>query len=185
MTHFRDYLKEITNTVAYWISPKGEILPVMTNHIDVVIKYPEKFGLTSSRIKEIYNQYNEKIGQEGKAREEIIVDLLKKGFIRIRRYKNTYSLNIGKMSKKIKDILFDWANKLIKTGINGMKEKDRYIPINIQGFQDHFMKTLTIQDIANDALYEKNESFDIENTVIIVESAEDFTYEPRLLDNIR
>lgn len=179
------YLKEIVGTVAYWISPRGEVLPVMTNHIDIVIKHPEKFGLTLRKIQDTYDKHGERMGMEGKAREEIIIDLLKKGFVRIRRYRNEYSLNVGKMSKKIKDILQDWANKLLNTGINGMKEKDKYMPIKILGFQDNFQKTVTIQDVANDVLYESNEIFDISNSVIIVESAEDFTYEPKLLDNLR
>lgn len=179
------YLKEIVGSVAYWISPRGEVLEVGTNHIDVVIKHPAKFGLTSAKIEEVYNRHNEPLGMEGQAREEIILGLLNKGFIRIRRYKNQYSLNIGKMSKKVKDILYDWANKLLNTGIKGMKEKDKYMPIRILGFKDNFNKEFTIQDVADDKLYEGSESFDTSNSIIIVESAEDFTYEPRLLDDIR
>lgn len=179
------YLKEIVGTVAYWISPRGEVLPVATNHIDIVIKHPEKFGLTLRKIQDTYDRHNEPMGMEGNAREEIILELLNKGFIRIRRYKNQYSLNIGRMSKKVKDILFDWANKLLNTGINGMKERDKYMPIRILGFKDNFNKEYTIQDVANDVLYEGSESFDTSNAVVIVESAEDFTYESRLLDNLR
>jgi hypothetical protein len=185
MTKFDNYLKEIVGSVAYWISPRGEVLEVGTNHIAVVIKNPKSFGLTTEKIKEVYDRHGEPMGMEGNAREEIILNLLNKGFIRIRRYKNAYSLNIGKMSKKVKDILQSWAYKLINKGINGMKEKDVYMPINIQGFNDHFNKSLTIKEVAEDALFEGTESFDPENTVIIVESAEDFTYEPTLLDGIR
>lgn len=185
MTKFNTYLKEITGTVAYWISPRGQVLPVATNHIDIVIKHPKKFGYTTEKIEEIYARHEERMGSEGNAREEIIIDLLKKGFIRIRRYKNAYSLNIGRMSKKVKDILFDWANKLINKGIDGMKEKDVYMPINIQGFTDQFNRSLTIKEVAEDALFEGVETFDPENAVVIVESAEDFTYEPRLLDDLR
>ena len=179
-----NYLKEIVGTVAYWVSPRGEILPVKTNHVDIVIQHPKKFGMTTDKIREIYDKYDEHIGQEGKAREEIILYLLDKGFIRIRRYKNSYSLNVSRMTKKVKDVLFDWANKLLNTGIDGMKERDKYMPVNIIGFKDHFQKTITIQDVANDVLYEKSEKFDDNNSIIIVESAEDFTYEPEnLVDN--
>ena len=184
------YLKEIVGSVAYWISPRGEVVEVGTNHIAVVINHPEKFGLTLDKIQAVYDRYEERLGVEGDAREEIILGLLNKGFIRIRRYKNQYSLNIGKMSKKVKDTLYDWANKLLNTGIKGMKERDKYMPIRILGFKDHYNKEFTIQDIANDKLYEGSESFDISNAVVIVESAEDFTYEKtdtpeRLLDDIR
>jgi hypothetical protein len=185
MTRLKIHLSEITGSVAYWISPRGEVLPVATNHIDIVIKNPKKFGYTTEKIQDIYDRYEERMGSEGDAREEIIIDLLKKGFIRIRRYKNQYSLNVGKMTKKVKDILFDWANKLLNTGIAGQKERDKYMPINIQGFTDHFNRSLTIKEIAEDALFEGTETFDTSNSVIIVESAEDFTYEPTLLDSLR
>lgn len=187
MSKLKLYIKEISNTVAYWISPRGEVLSVHTNHIDIVIKNPDKFGYTAEKIQALYDKYGEEMGVEGKAREEIILDLVRKGWIRIRRYRNDgYSVNIGKMTKKIKDIMFDWANKLLNTGINGMKERDKYMPVKILGFVDHTSKTLTIQDIANDVLFESNESFDMKNSIIIVESAEDFTYESkkRFMDDL-
>lgn len=168
------YLKEISNTVAYWISPSGKVVDVGTNHIDVVIKNPSVFGLTDEKIKETYLKYGEKMGSEGQAREELIIWLVKKGWVRVRRYRNEgYSVNIGRMSKKVKDILFSWASKLINTGINGMKEKDQYMPVKILGFQDHFQRTLTIRDVANDALYEGTESFDPRNKIVIVESVDE------------
>jgi len=179
------YLNEITGTVAYWISPRGEVLPVSTNHIDIIIKNPKKFGLTTEKIEKIYADHNERMGSEGDAREEIILELLKHNWIRIRRYRNQgYSVNVDKMTKKIKDTLFDWANKLLNKGINGMKEGDKFIPVNILGFGDHFLKRTTIQKVADDVLYEAHESFDINNSVVIVESAEDFTYEPKRMDDL-
>lgn len=180
---FGVYIKEITGSVAYWISPRGEVLPVTTNHIGIVIKYPKKFGYTTEKIKEIYDKYGERMGMEGKAREEIIIDLIKKGFIRIRRYRNSYSLNINKMSKKVKDILFDWSNRLINNGINGMKENDVYMPVNIQGFTDNFNRSFTIKSISEDALFEGVEVFNPDNAVIVVESAEDFIYDTKILVN--
>lgn len=164
------YLKEIANTVAYWISPSGKIIDVGTNHIDVVIKNPKIFGLTDEKIKTIYDKHGEQMGAEGQAREELIIWLVKKDWVRVRRYRNRgYSVNIGRMSKKIKDILFSWADKLINKGINGMKETDKYMPVNILGFQDHFQRNLTIQDVANDALYEGKETFNSKNEVVFVE----------------
>lgn len=183
---YSTYIKEISNTVAYWISPRGEVVDVSTNHIDVVIKNPSKFGLTLRKIQDIYERHGEQLGKEGNAREEIILDLVKQGWIRVRRYRNQgYSINIGKMSKKVKDILYDWASKLLNTGIKGMKENDKYMPVTIIGFLDHTSKSLTIQDIANDVLYEGQETFDVKNSVVIMESAGEL-YEPkRVLDDIR
>lgn len=181
---FQDYLKEAVNTVAYWISPRGEVIEVDTNHIDVVIRNPQKFGYTLPEIQAVYDKYGEELGREGKAREDIILKLVEKGWVRIRRYRNEgYSVNIGKMSKKVKDVLFDWASKLLNTGIKGVKEKDKYMPVKILGFQDHFSRTLTIQDVANDALYEGEEVFDENNSVVLLESAEDLHED--VLDTLR
>ena len=72
------------------------------------------------------------------------------------------------MTKKVKDILFDWAYKLLGVGIKGVKENDKYIPVNIQGLKDHFNKNMTIQDLADDALYESGESFDVKNGILIL-----------------
>lgn len=169
---YKSYLTE-ANSQAYWISPYGEVVEVGTNHIQLIIQNPKKFGYKKDQIKDIYDKYDEPMGVEGKAREEIILDVVNKGWIRVRRYDNKgYSVNISKMTKKVKDILFDWAYKLLNTGIKGMKEQDKFIPVNIQGFKDHFNKNVTIQDVANDILYESGEQFDITNAVIILDSVE-------------
>ena len=62
----------------FFISPLGEIIPGEINHINTVIKYSDKFGYTRDRIEEIYKYHNERVGLEGKARLEIIVDLERK-----------------------------------------------------------------------------------------------------------
>ncbi len=70
--------KIMINT-AYWISPKGEIIPVSgpsgSCHIQAVINNPQTFGLDLDYIKDVYDKHNEELGSEGKAREEIILGL--------------------------------------------------------------------------------------------------------------
>lgn len=186
MSKFQGYIKEVVGTTAYWITPKGETVVVSRSHIQTIIDNPTKFGLTKDKIESAYAKYKEPVGQEGKAREEIMVDLIKKGYLRVRRYgREGYSINIPTMTKKIKDILFDWANKMITTGVGGYKERDKYNEVHITGLSSPVNIFMSILDIAQDKLYEGNERFDPENAIIIVESAEDFTYEARLLDGIR
>jgi hypothetical protein len=164
---YHTYLNEISNTVAYWISPTGKAINVGTNHVTAIIKNPKTFGMTSDHVKAIFDKFNEPIGQEGKAREELILELVNKGWIRIRRYRNEgYSVTIGSMTKKVKDILFSWADTMLNTGVNGNKETDKYIPVKIIGFKDHYTRNLTIFDLANDALYEGKEFFDIKNKIV-------------------
>lgn len=54
-------------------------------HINTVIAHPERFGLTLGQIKAIYRRNRERIGQKGKAREKIMTELIKAGWVRTRR----------------------------------------------------------------------------------------------------
>lgn len=176
MSKLRNHLlNEVTNTVAYWISPKGEIVNVVNNHIDVVIKNPSKFGLTLDSIQSLYDYHHEPLGSEGKAREEIIIDLVKRGWIRVRRYRDGYSVNVARISnKQSKDNIFDWAVRLTSpSGILGTRERDIFMLVNIIGFVDGKQKSLTLKDIQVGELYEQIETFDINNCLIICESIED------------
>ncbi|MBI5805806.1 hypothetical protein HZA73_07150 [candidate division TA06 bacterium] len=72
---------------AYWISPRGRIIPVtgqVVTHIRAVIKNPARFGLSREAILEAYKRHREPLGLEGKARQEIMAGLLRKGWIRLR-----------------------------------------------------------------------------------------------------
>ena len=58
-------------TIAYWITPKGEILEPKSYHIGSVIDAPKKFGYTKEKLQKIYDKYDERMsaGLEGRARE--------------------------------------------------------------------------------------------------------------------
>lgn len=157
------------NTNAYWISPDGKILPVTTTHIDMVIKNPETFGHTDESIKEIYDSYNEPVGQEGQAREQIIIDLIKKGWIRVRKYGNKgWSLNLQKLTTRIKDYIFNFADKITSEGLFGIKEKDLYSPVNIISFVDNAQMTYTFKQLLSSVMYEGKEKFNPKNILIEV-----------------
>ncbi len=79
---------------AYWILPKDEVeesavIEVKAKHIDTVIDNPEIFGMTYDEISQAYKKYHEKLRFEGFAREEILISLIKKGYIHIRKNKKT------------------------------------------------------------------------------------------------
>jgi len=118
-------------TAAYFISPKGEIIYCGVKHITTIIKNPEKFGFDKYFIEYVYNFYNEKIGQEGKAREQLILALLGEGWIRIRKYGDKFwSVNVDKLTRVVKQYLQKWAKAMLK-GKNGIKEYDTTIPVKI------------------------------------------------------
>jgi hypothetical protein len=102
---------------AYWISPKGDIIDVPNLHIDVVLASPEKFGINKETIKHLYQKHNEPFGHEGYAREEIMQELLKKGWIRLRFIPKAYTWTVQtfKLGKKQKDAIFSGFATLLKS----------------------------------------------------------------------
>jgi len=118
-------------TAAYFISPKGEIIYCGVKHITTIIQNPEKFGFDKFFIEYIYGFHNEKIGQEGKAREELILGLLGEGWIRIRKYGDRFwTVNVNKLTRVVKQYLQKWAKGVLK-GKDGIKEYDKTIPVKI------------------------------------------------------
>ncbi|MFA6294160.1 MAG: hypothetical protein WC637_20385, partial [Victivallales bacterium] len=70
---------------AYFISPRGKIIPVTRGkHIDQIISEPITFGLLVKDMVSTYKRHNETFGHEGFARDEIIAGLFRKGWVRVR-----------------------------------------------------------------------------------------------------
>jgi hypothetical protein len=101
---------------AYWIDPDGTIIPLTADrHINEITNYPEKFGLTKEGIAAVYKKFNEPPGSEGKAREEIIFNLIKKGWIRIRyNSRGSFVIQVWKADNRTQDSIFDWAKWAVK-----------------------------------------------------------------------
>lgn len=103
---------------AYWIDPKGKVIPVPQRHINTIIDEPKKFGLTTKEIEAEYAKYDEPMGHEGQARENIMLDLMKKGWIRLRFLPRNYRWTVQtyKLNKKSKDAMWSGFAKLVKKG---------------------------------------------------------------------
>jgi hypothetical protein len=108
---------------AYWISPAGDLIEVDDKHISTINKDPSVFGLTHEYIKNLYDKYDEKYNWEGNAREELITNLLKQGWIRIRNYSRLrmpyVSIQCKKLNNRMKDYLYDFADKVTSTDKKG------------------------------------------------------------------
>ena len=79
---------------AYWITPKGDIMEVDSRHIHTIIEYPQNFGFTAAQIRAIYRRHGERIGMEADAREEIMIRLMERGWIRVRYIPQLYSITL-------------------------------------------------------------------------------------------
>ena len=111
--HFKLWLESLNpDNNMFWISPKGEILSVGTKHIDMIINSPETFGLTKEQIQQVFQKHNEPMGSEGNAREELMADLLKQGWIRIRKYRRPdfWSVQGGKLDHTFYTHMIEWIH---------------------------------------------------------------------------
>ena len=100
---------------AYFIQPHGgQVIYVPHSHISLVISNPEKFHLNFDYVRAIYEKFGEKLGLEGRARREILLHLIDKGFIRIRKYKNYWKVSVKDLyMDKAALFLYRWAKSMI------------------------------------------------------------------------
>ena len=121
----------IKGSVAFFLSPSGDLIHVAQNHISTVIAEPEKFGLTVEEIQNAYSRHGERIGIEGEARKELLLRIIADGWIRIRRYPNRYwSVIAPSFTPAVRERLRVWAADLL-FGTGGFKEADRHMPVKI------------------------------------------------------
>lgn len=133
----------------YWINPYGKILKqANTTHIQAVTKNPSVFGVTRDWVEKIYAKYDESVGTEGRAREEILEYLFKQGYVRIRLYVNKYwSVTLSNFrNRRVKKALSKWAEDAVKDRSAG-----RFMPVRILDTKtDKLYANWTAEDIMFD-----------------------------------
>jgi len=139
----------IVQTEAFWISPIGEVVRAAPNHISVVNGNPEKFGLSRAELDAWFEKHGEPPGSEGRAREEVLRKLIRRGWVRIRFYVTRsfqgFSVNVGKDDRCTKCLVTDLFGKLL--GQNALK----YYEVRYDSPSG--LKRFTVQEIAEFALF--------------------------------
>lgn len=134
----------------FWLSPYGEAVRAAPTHIYVVDNHPEKFGLSREEIDKWYAKYGEARGTEGKAREEILRELIRRGWVRIRYYVTRsfqgFSVNVGRDDRRTKNLVTDFFAKLLQAD-PGLK----YSEVLYDSPLD--LKKFTVREIAEFALF--------------------------------
>lgn len=80
---------ESAQTSFFWASPAGELHVAKAgsaNHIQHVLEDPSLFGFSQSLVLAVYAKYEEPVGSEGRARDEILALVLRDGWVRIRSW---------------------------------------------------------------------------------------------------
>ncbi len=106
---------------AFWISPGGEITPVADTHIEEVARDPGRFELTMAYLLAAYAREGERPWIEGRARRRIIMELVRRGWIRIRRFPRTgsWTLNIRSLDGDVRRSIAAWAAAMLVAGVSG------------------------------------------------------------------
>lgn len=124
---------------AYWVRGKRIYKTDPEIHITYVINNPERFEITKEYINDIYNKYNENVGREGKAREEIIKKVSQNGWIRVRHYtrpRDYWSIQFDKFKLREKSIKNFIEKAVLEDNI---MRKDA--EITLLGYADGYHKT--------------------------------------------
>jgi hypothetical protein len=135
-----------TFKAAFFISPEGEIIEVDQSHIQKVIENPMKFGIDPETIQSKYREFGEPLGLEGNARETILLDLIDRGWIRLRRYPGYWVINVHDLTHDIQEYLYRWAN-LVADGGEKFMEMDPYMEIQIRSMEPPYLYRTSVQDL--------------------------------------
>ena len=138
-----------TSSDGFWIAPSGDTIPCHTTHINMVFDSPEKFRYTKKEIKDLYDKFKEPYGMEGKAREQILIDLIRQGWIRVRYIptSDSFTAQLLKLNERNKNHLYSFASEALK-GING-KKYSKFSEIRIIDLKGNAIDTYSLSDIAN------------------------------------
>jgi len=144
---------------AFWISPKGDIRVVKAGsyHINDAIQNPEVFGWNSEDINSLYDEYGERLGQEGSARDNLMTSLLKDGWVRVRIRKNFYSIQVWDFTPNSMNRIENFISSVIEDGING-HHATVHDDAKINALKTGKMKSISFGEILKGHLYEAQDS---------------------------
>jgi len=160
-----------------WISPQGDILISTQTHSHDITAHPEKFGFTREYVQGLYDRHGERFGQEGEARETLIVDAVKRGWIRFRRYDRAdyWSITANRLDRRTRNNITDFFRQITGPGVNNQTETNLYMDVRITELATgNVNKSNTVEDVVKFALMENKEDFE---SVLVLKEWKD--YHPR------
>ena len=102
--------------VGYWIMLDGSVRQVATSHVAELIRDPAAFGWTRSELEACYARHGERLGLEARAREELVVATVQRGFVRIRehigREGHSWNLTIKALDEASLALVAGWIRGL-------------------------------------------------------------------------
>ena len=119
---------------AFWYK-NGKMIEVKSLHITDVCENYNIFELSKEYIQSLYDLYGETWGAEGKARDEIMIESMKKGWIRIRqsigREGSKWTIQFDDYKKRKSDLQEIVSQLLL--GREDMKDYDSLVLLQCEG----------------------------------------------------
>lgn len=123
----------------------GDIIEITgSSHIRTVLNDPERFGMKKETLIALYQECNEPIGFEGKARELVLEKLLRSGWVRVRQTlgrSGQWTIQFDSWSKRQDQVMrfLRWAHA------ERVVSPDESVILN--GIDDAFVRTVEIDKL--------------------------------------
>lgn len=153
----------------YWISPSGTTYDVPFTHIDFIVKNPYLFGYTRDELQMIADRHCDRLEDEGASRNQVMTDLLKMGWIRVRYDRQReWVLQIWTLSKKVLDNLLHWLNSMLDESVKGAKRVYQNTQMSLMVLKaGNNSITASVGDIFSGKIYEILRKAKTEGIIII------------------
>ncbi len=105
----------------FWILIDGRVI-APDLHIQAVVSDPEKFGESEEGIQESFQKYgqNPESNVESKAREEVLLRVIRRNHIRIRKYTlkccQQFSIQLYRLTDERRSSISGWAKTIATDG---------------------------------------------------------------------
>lgn len=83
---------------AYWIRGVDVVPCTGRKHIEAICETPERFGFSRRTLETIFETNGESYGVDGRAASEIEIDLVRRGWKRVRELRNSVAIVLSKPS---------------------------------------------------------------------------------------
>lgn len=145
MSEDRTRLPTIGLGTGLWISPDRVVIALKGSHIEEIIAWPDRFGLSSAEIKRAYAYFGERMPVEGQARHHIIRAVLGLGWIRLRHQKNYWSITVDCLETRrpMLEALFLALRSSEKVGL--------YEDLRVYDLSVERERVLEVKDLINEA----------------------------------
>ena len=80
---------------ALWIHKSSHVLEVNQTHVAEVCRQPQLFGLTKEQVTAEYQRFDEPVGCEAEAGNELMCQVIRQGWIRARQWKDSLIVTVN------------------------------------------------------------------------------------------